>query len=79
MMCQLDTMSACDPYNFRAFPCGTCGGDRGFDVPHDIDRYDGSLITQWVECTACDGLGEYEAELMPIDCDELDEVCGVPQ
>lgn len=64
--------------HFHVFPCVACGGDRGFDVPHDINRCDGSLITTWVDCIACDGLGEYEAELMPIDLADLDDIHDVP-
>lgn len=55
----------------RTVPCDSCGGDRGWDVPYDIGRRDGSLVTYWRECTACDDAGEYEVELQPIEMGDL--------
>jgi hypothetical protein len=54
-------------------PCERCGGDGGFDVPHDIDRRDGSLMTHWVECTACGGTGDgAPLEMLPLELEDLD-------
>lgn len=60
----------------RTIPCERCGGDKGFDVPHDIDRRDGGLITHWVECSACGGTGDMEIEIEPIDIEDLDAMSG---
>jgi hypothetical protein len=57
------TMAApTDDRNFRVMLCAACGGDRGH-----MD-YDGS----WSGCIACEEQGEFEVELQPIDCDDLD-------
>lgn len=58
----------------RVMPCAECGGDGGFDVPHDIDRRDGGLITHWQECRACSGTGDYIAVLSPVMLEDLDHV-----
>lgn len=60
-------------------PCLCCGGDKGFDVPYDIDRRDGSVVTRWQECDACRDengtpTGNAEHELVPLDPWDLDEV-----
>jgi uncharacterized Zn finger protein len=60
----------------RIIPCPRCGGDRGFDVPHDINRYNGDLLTHWVECRECGGQGDIEIELDPIEMEDL--ACMAP-
>ena len=49
----------------RIIPCPECGGDKGHDVPYDIDRRDGSTIDCWQPCVACDATGDQEIETQP--------------
>ena len=56
----------------RMMVCEVCGGDRGFDVPWDINRHNGDAITRWVECPHCCGTGEEEIDLQPIEIEDLD-------
>lgn len=60
----------------RAIPCTECGGDGGWDVPHDIDRRDGSLITHWRPCSCCAGTGSEEIKLEPVT---EEEIMGCPE
>lgn len=60
----------------RIMPCPKCGGDKGFDVPHDIDRNNGDMVCHWVECRYCGGEGDEEIELEPITMEDLDVMAG---
>jgi hypothetical protein len=55
-------------------PCPSCGGDGGFDVPHDIDRRDGSLLTHWSECRTCGGTGDDYLEVLPLEEEDLEQL-----
>jgi hypothetical protein len=57
-------------------PCPECGGDRGWAVPVDIDRRDGSLIERWQQCEVCEATGELEIEPEPIELEDLDSMAG---
>jgi hypothetical protein len=56
----------------RIIVCEACLGDRGHDVPYDIDRVNGALIERWVPCRACDETGEVEVDDEPIGMEDLD-------
>jgi hypothetical protein len=60
----------------RIITCEACGGDRGWDVPYDIDRVHGGCLTRWVECRYCDEHGEEEIEVEPITEDDLGVAFG---
>lgn len=55
----------------RIVVCERCGGDKGWDVPYDIDYRDGGTIDRWVPCAACDETGEVEVEVEPIEMEDL--------
>lgn len=61
------------PDDFREMPCSKCGGDGGWDVPHDIDRRHGGTIDHWVECRDCGGTGTQEVEFEPVTEEEIME------
>lgn len=61
------------PYAIRVIPCQDCGGDGGHEIPRDIDRTTGALISDWQECRRCGGTGDEEIELQPITPDDLTE------
>lgn len=55
----------------RIIVCPHCGGDKGHDVPVDIDRRDGSLITHWRPCLYCGAEGDIEIEVEPIELEDF--------
>lgn len=50
------------PEEVRIIRCSSCGGDGGH---HDF-------AGQWSRCYLCDGDGEIEIEVMPIEMEDLD-------
>lgn len=60
----------------RIDPCPHCMGDKGHDVPYDIDRRDGSTIDRWVPCRLCDATGDVEIEVEPVELEDLEEAFG---
>jgi hypothetical protein len=59
--------------------CRVCGGDGGFAVPVDINRFHGGLIERWERCYACDD-GEIEIETFPVTLeDHIDNPEGLPE
>ncbi|MFA5951506.1 MAG: hypothetical protein WC807_14600 [Hyphomicrobium sp.] len=61
----------------RIIPCPDCLGDKGHDIPVDIDRRDGSLIERWQPCVLCDATGDVELEVFAVDMDDLEAMGGV--
>lgn len=60
--------------NTRIVPCEACNGDRGFEsAPYGVNHWDGAPLTHWIRCTACDGRGEFEVELQPVEMDDNPE------
>lgn len=57
--------------NLRIAVCPHCGGDKGHDVPYDIDRRDGSTIDRWVPCLLCGATGDIEIEVEPIELEDF--------
>lgn len=56
----------------RIVDCDHCGGDGGWETqPRGFCSVRGTPITDWIECTACDGTGEMEIEVEPISQEEL--------
>ena len=52
--------------------CPDCGGDGGFEsMPTGYDSANGNPVTHWVDCRACGGGGEIEAEY---ECRTLDDI-----
>lgn len=49
--------------SLRIITCAVCGGDKGHM------NFDG----RWERCPACEGEGEFEVELQPIEMEDLDE------
>src|SRR4051812_37772965 len=47
----------------RTVACAYCGGDKG--------HFEGGN-ERWIRCTACDGEGEFEVELKPVDLEDLE-------
>lgn len=58
--------------------CEECDGDGGWDQPQTgqwgylYDPANGSLITDWRECRACEGRGTIWVHMRPIDFEDLD-------
>ena len=52
----------------RIIVCRNCGGDGGWDEPSY--RFGGDFW-DWYECGACNGEGDVEVEVEPIDEDDL--------
>jgi hypothetical protein len=49
----------------RMIDCEICQGDTGWVVPG---------AERWERCEACDGTGEVEVTMQPINCDDLDAI-----
>lgn len=56
--------------------CPPCGGDKGFAYPLDYCRITGALIEGWEDCTCCNGTGEVEEPVRPVEEDDLDDWIG---
>lgn len=64
----------------RIIECPWCHGERAFDcgptgwesAPWGMDINDGSPLTSWIECGACNGTGEIEVHAPLIDFYELE-------
>lgn len=55
--------------------CPACDGDRGWEsAPWGVDYRDGSVLTSWIACDACDRRGEVEVPVELIDEYDLDEM-----
>jgi len=55
--------------------CPACGGDRGWEsAPWGVDYRDGSVLTSWIACNACDQHGEIEVPVDLVDEHDLDEI-----
>jgi hypothetical protein len=60
----------------REEPCQSCGGDGGFDVPHDIDRVNGGMITHWVRCEPCGGTGHQSTTMVPVTLADIERIAA---
>lgn len=51
--------------------CPACEGDRGWESqPYGVDYRDGSVLTDWIVCQECEGSGESEEAVEPVECDD---------
>lgn len=62
--------------DIRTTWCRDCGGDGGFEEVVGIDPFRSEPITRWFLCSSCQGTGEQEIELQPIDMDDLSAMGG---
>jgi DnaJ-class molecular chaperone len=54
----------------RIVTCDACNGDGGFEsMPYGYNHINGSPLTHWNKCTACDGHGEIEVKTEPVEMD----------
>ena len=58
----------------RALTCEACGGDGGWDVESTFNPFTGNIGYRSLECRACDGFGEIEIGLEPIEMEDLDDI-----
>jgi len=63
--------------NTRIIPCPSCLGDKGHEVPYDINRFNGDCICYWQHCSTCGAEGDVEIELEEIEMEDLDECYGI--
>ena len=61
----------------RIIPCQRCGGDGGHEIWTGYDPRNGDAIGHWQKCSLCDGTGDNEIELEPIEEEDLDEMGGL--
>ncbi len=55
----------------RIIPCEECGGDGGFTYPVSHDPFSNTIREAWDECRACDGTGQMEIEVEPIELEDI--------
>jgi hypothetical protein len=58
--------------NTRIIVCDECGGDGGWVYPVSFDPFTGRIGEQRQECFACEGTGQNEIEVEPIELEDLE-------